>query len=171
MTEPYIQGDLSNLCGIYSVVNAYKVSYGTDDALSDFMYNEIVEYLSKKKILKDVLTRGMGFKHLNMVMRDVAGKYLPYGVSWMSFQTPTLNVFWNSMKSHLKTPGNCIILGVSNREEHWTVVEKSTPRGLRLCDSNGWKYLRKSMCTMDKTDMTKYRIYPAQNFYVFGKGE
>lgn len=171
MTEPYLQGDFNNTCGIFSILNAYKIIYEANEDSTYFLYEEIVRYFIKKRMWADISLDGMNFKQMNMVMRDVGSKYLDYKVSWMSFPTPTLTIFWNSMKSHLRDNKGCVILGISNREEHWTVAEKSTPRGIRLCDSNGWKYLRKHMCTMYKTEWNRYYLTPAQNFFIFGKGE
>jgi hypothetical protein len=170
----FLQGELDGLCGVYSPINAYGYSRDeSEEDLTEEFFGDIIRYLSKKRLLEEIILEGTNFKEVNMIMRDVAYKYMNYSVSWMGFPTPSIKMFWKNMQKHLTKEGNCIILGVAGRENHWSVVVKSTQRGMKLLDSSGWIYLRQRLCTTDIQNFDgKYLLYPAQTFFIHSnKGE
>ena len=77
MPEPFMQSSLDSMCGIFAILNSYQIVCNADENSCQTVFNEIIEYLSKKRILKGVLIGGMAFKEMDMVMKDVIYKYIP----------------------------------------------------------------------------------------------
>lgn len=166
MVEPFHQDSFSGLCGVYSILNAYKIVFKANEDDTQFLFNEIVEYLSKKRLLKHSILNGMGFKEVNMVMRDVVYNYMPhYKISWMGYPNPTLGGFWKSIRNHLTKPNNCIILGVSGLQDHWSTGISATDKTITLVDFE-WKYLKRKSCSTTELNENIYALYPAQTFYI-----
>jgi hypothetical protein len=167
--KPYHQGELDSLCGIYSILNSYRIVCNPDENKTQILFNDIVNYFSKKRLLKSILIDGMGFKEMNMVMKDVVYGYMPnYKLSWASFQNPTTRNFWNSMKNHLEDANSCVILGMTGRESHWSVGISATSKTMRLIDAE-WKFLKYNLCSTTVIDDKLYVLYPAQTYFISNK--
>lgn len=167
MVEPFHQDSFSGLCGVYSILNAYKIVFNANEDNTQFLFNEIVEFLSKKRLLKYSILNGMDFREVNMVMRDVVYNHMPhYKISWMGYPNPTLDVFWKSIENHLlDKPNNCVILGTSGRQDHWSTGISATSKTITLVDFE-WKYLKKKLCSTTKINENIYTLYPAQTFFI-----
>lgn len=166
MVEPFHQDSFSGLCGIYSILNAYKIVYNANEEKTQVLFNHIIEYFSSKRLLKSIILEGMAFKEVNMVMRDIVYGYMPhYKVSWMGYPNPSLSEFWKSIKNHLTQPNNCVILGVSGRQNHWSTGISATSKTISLVDAE-WKYLKRSHCSTTEINENIYALYPAQTFFI-----
>ena len=58
-----------------------------------------------------------------------------------------LDVLWATLTAQLDA-GRVAIVGLSGRDEHWTVAVSATASALRLCDSGGRRQLRRSSCAV-----------------------
>lgn len=162
-----MQSSLDSMCGIFAILNSYQIVCSADEDSCQTVFNEIVEYLSKKKILKGVLIGGMAFKEMDMVMKDVIYKYIPnQKLIWRSFKNPTTRVFWKSIQEHLTNEGNAVIIGTMGAEEHWSCAISATQKRLKLFDSGGIKYFWYKNCTTTVLDESKLILYPAQTYFL-----
>jgi hypothetical protein len=169
MGEPLKQGSMDSLCGIYSILNAYKIVYNLDNEKTQTLFNDIVIYFSKKRMLRGILIGGMALKEMNMVMKDVVYGYMPfYKFSWMGFPNPTTRQYWKSIQNHLTQENNCVIIGTMGRQSHWSVGVSATNKTIKLVDG-AWKYLKYNMCTTTILDDGKYILYPAQTIFISNK--
>lgn len=162
------QGWLDCLCGVYSIVNAEKIINGSSDTDSQELFNAIIEYLSRKRILKTVMLNGVTHKIVSRIMNDVIGDLIPYQqTNKKNFYL--LNDWWNYSKEFLEEEQRrVIILSVDGRDSHITVIRSMSDAKMLLCDSSGGKgSLRKTSFRMqDYKKKDKYVIYPAQCWYL-----
>lgn len=160
----FYQG-LDSLCGVYSIINAYKYLKDAKSEECQLLFDDIIKYLSKKRILKEAILGGVWKKNLSMIMKDVVGdrienKYL----MWSGQPNPTTKTYWNSIIEFLSVPKSCVIISMGGKYEHFTVGISATKKTIKLLDSDGLKVLRYKDCS---TDAGKDIIlYPAQTFYL-----
>lgn len=170
MRSPLMQGEADSLCGIYSILNAYKTVYKTTQDDNQKVFEEMIDFLHRKRLLKNVIINGMLFKHLNLVMENVGKKYIPNTfLYWRSYPNPKTKDFWKSVQNHLSENNTCVILSMTGRQDHYTVGVSATDRSIKLFDSGGMKILRYMDCTTTILDENKYILYPAQTYFIGGR--
>lgn len=166
----FVQGYLDSLCGVYAIVNAEKMINRSTDENSQVLFNSIIEYLSKKRILKSAIINGMNHRLITKIMIDVIGDRIPYKTTnWRYY---TLKEWWDACFQHLTEKENSgILLSVGGREDHITFVKSMTEKTMYLVDSGAWggiKTIRKSSCKLSglyfKED--KYLVYPTQTWFL-----
>jgi hypothetical protein len=166
---PHYQGALDSLCGIYSVVNAERLVNRSSEDESKKLFEEIVRFLSEKKLLADILVDGMVRKHLTSILDNVVADRMPNrGIRWQGKLTPGLNDFWYSIQAFLDgTPGRAVILGLDGAHEHWTVVKSITDRQINLYDSDSLERLYRAKCTTgDPKGKRVHILKPAQTYFI-----
>jgi len=163
------QGFFDGLCGVYSVCNAYKITNNVSDSERQVLFNEIIDYLSRKRLLKHAIKDGLYVSQLKNVIDDVVrGKFIEviYKYNWKDY---SLDAFWMFSQRYLSESKTAMILSIGGRENHFTVVEKMTDKTMFLVDSSGLKRINKSNLRFHgymKED--KYIAYPNQCFYLKG---
>src|SRR5690349_834090 len=96
--KSFKQGYLDSLCGIDSIVNAYKIVNKSSFDECQALFNDIIMYLSRKRVLKNFIIGGV--KHTDMVniMRDVVGERIPVQITTRR-GLDTLDLWWDYSKS------------------------------------------------------------------------
>jgi hypothetical protein len=160
----FYQG-LDSLCGIYSIINAYQYLNDASPEECQLLFDDIIKYLSKKRMLKDAILSGVWKKNISMIMRDVLGDRIKNKtLIWAGQPNPTTRVYWNSVVEFLEVPKSCVIIGIGGKYDHFTVGISATQKTIKLLDSDGLKFLRYKECS---TDLGKdIVLYPAQTFYL-----
>lgn len=167
---PFQQGGLDSLCGLYSIINAERfINRSTDDETQQ-LFNDLVHYLSRRRLLSKFLIGGIIHKEMLVILDKVVGKkrIANVWIPWRGVPNPDLTTFWKSMQSFLDgTPGRSIILGLQGYHDHWTVIEKITNRSILLYDSALIKRLPRSSCTtVYATWQRKHVLLPAQTYFL-----
>jgi hypothetical protein len=166
---PFQQGGLDSLCGLYSIVNAERaINYSTDDQTQQ-LFNDMVRFLSRKRLLARLLVEGVIHKQMIMILDKVVGERVSnVGIPWRGVPNPDLTTFWKSMQNFLDgTPGRAIILGLQGYHDHWTVIESITNRSIMLYDSALIKRLPRASCTtVYATGKRKHLLLPAQTYFL-----
>ncbi len=167
---PFQQGGLDSLCGLYSIVNAERFINHTSDDEAVKLFNDIVKYLSKKRMLAKFLIGGMRLRHMTMVLRDVVGdRIVGQHLPWAGIPNPDLDTFWKSLQGFLDgTPHRSVILGLDGFHDHWTVIESITDKGIFLYDSALIGNLTRTSCTMSKSTGKRrtHWLQPAQTYFL-----
>jgi len=166
---PFQQGGLDSLCGLYSIVNAERYMNRSSDEQAQYLFDHMIAYLSRKRLLPRLLTDGIIHTHMLNIMDSVLGrKVINKEVPWRGMPTPDLDTFWNSMQDFLNgQPGRAIILGLKGFHDHWTVIETITSRSILLYDSARMKRLPRSSCTtFSVTEKRKHLLLPAQTYFL-----
>lgn len=166
---PFQQGGLDSLCGLYSIVNAERFINHSSDEEAQRLFDDIVHYLSRKKLLSNLLIGGVIHKNMIRILDDVVGERIPNkGIPWRGVPNPDLDTFWKSMQNFLDgTPGRVIILGLQGFHDHWTVIETITDRSIMLYDSALIKRLPRSHCTtVYPVGKRLHVLLPAQTYFL-----
>lgn len=166
----FVQGYLDSLCGVYGIVNAEKIINKSSNERSQEIFNSIIEYLSKKRILKEIIIKGINHKIISAIMYDVIRDTIPFTFTNKRFHNK--KEWWEFSKGFIEEKDNrTVMLSVGGREDHITVARHFTERSIHLFDSGaygGIRSIRKSACrlagTYDLND--KYIIFPSQCWYM-----
>ncbi len=155
-------------------MNAYRLTGKYNDDTSQFVFNNIIEHLSKKKKLKDVILNGINHKTMSDIMYDVMDGIFHYiNTNKKSFLN--LNDWWAYSKSFLETNENAtiilsldIILPNGSIQGHLTTISSMTDKTVVLLDSSdGVTKISKRFCKLANYPKNKkYTIYPAQCWYL-----
>ncbi len=176
---PFQQGGLDSLCGLYSIINAERfINHSTDEEAQQ-LFDDLVHFLSRRKLLSKLLIGGIIHTEMLMLLDKVVGKQRISNVQipWRGVPNPDLTTFWKSVQSFLDgTPGRAIILGLQGYHDHWTVIERISSHSILLYDSALIKRLLRSSCTtVYTTETRKHLLFPAQTYFLsnepIGEGE
>lgn len=139
--EPFVQGELDGLCGIYAVINAYRLLFG------DQFGPERAAKLFKKmaKSVPVAVFEGTSYQEqldlIALANRAVPAK-LRLEVRTHIFKKPAngpawrINTFLNRLRDEVNEQNQVAILGLEKAHEHWTLVHRLTPATLKLTDSD-----------------------------------
>ncbi len=167
------QGDLDALCGIYSLVNAERLINDSSEEESKRLFNSIIQYLDKQGELASILAVGTIRKHIKLILKEVLADRIPYReLRFDGVKNPDLGKFWEGMTDFLGSgASNVILLGLSGKYEHWTVVKTISDNQMQLFDSDGLHKLNRSGCTTSSEKGSRHHIlWPAQTFFL-GKAQ
>jgi hypothetical protein len=164
---PFQQGGLDSLCGLYSIVNAERVINHSSDEQAQVLFEDMVHFLSRKRLLPRVLLDGVIHSHIVLILEKVVNGRIPnIELPWRSQPTPDLDAFWQSMLDFLDgTPGRAIILGLNGFHDHWTVIKSITSKSIFLFDSAEIPRLPRSQCSTARR-RRKHLLLPAQTYFL-----
>lgn len=166
--DTFNQGYLDSLCGVYSIVNAEKIVNNSSFEDSQRLFNDIISYLSKKRILKQVIIGGMIHRQFSDIMANVVGNRISLQITnKRGFYD--LESWWKEAKSFLSERANrTIILSLGGIDGHLTTAYKMTSKNIFLKDSTeGECKLHYSMCEVVGYGINdKHVIYPSQCWYL-----
>src|SRR5215210_6644069 len=147
--QPYRQGRLDGLCGVYALVNALRLlcprldEDACERAFCALIRARARQAASPLAVISGGLSRRELLKLIGPWQRFAAREF---GV--------TLSV------SRLK-----------GAERHWTVAHAATERTLRVADSSGLRVIFRSQCTVGRTSL-RYQLRPSEVLVVKrGKGQ
>ena len=100
---PFQQGGLDSLCGLYSIVNAERIINHSSDAETQQLFNDLILYLSKRRLLRKFLIGGIIHTQMLAILDKVVGKkrISDVNIPWRGVTTPDLTTFWKSMQAFL----------------------------------------------------------------------
>jgi len=172
---PFQQGGLDSLCGLYSIVNAERFINASSDEETQKLFDDIVYYLSRRGLLKELLIGGIIHTRMLLILNRVVGRkrISKVEIPFRGVPNPDLTTFWKSMQYFLDgTPGRAIILGLQGYHDHWTVIENITNRSILLYDSALINRLPRSRCTtVYPTGKRIHVLYPAQTYFLSNEKE
>ena len=167
---PLQQGHLDGLCGVYSIINATRCVIG---ALSDEegknLFLKIVKYLQERKNGLDFFVDGITIKDIGGTLRDVVEPTFPIKREKPLEKKPglPLDEFWDHMRDFLAVPNHAIILGLTGKYDHWTVVKSITKNRLSLMDSDRLFWLNKSSVTTGEPNKNyTHGLPPTMAYYL-----
>jgi len=177
--DPYIQGDLDNLCGLYSAVNALRlIAEGRGQRLSELnsqkLFRHGASFLEQQSKLSAAVRFGLSWRLWVKLVGDLttkAGRMLGGDVLLQQPFTGMdgLNqlIFIANVRAVLRDRKAVLIL-LRGEYEHFTVISGLTTTRLRLFDSYGYHWVTLASCaTMGKVGATRHRIH-IPSFLVMG---
>lgn len=168
--EPWQQGELDLLCGVYAVLNGIKTAAPMHASIKsqwDDIFYAIACKLEDDAASFNILSYGLNRRSLGIALR-AAGDWLESNsgsqlfVSWPFYSSPTVKAesVLMRLQDHLSVPNTAAIVCVSGRIDHWTVVTDVTARRVRLFDSIGMKFIRRASIGSFGDETARYQIMP-----------
>ena len=150
--EPYQQGKLDSLCGLYAVINAARLVYFESSPLSrqrcKGLFAEGIDFLNAKRGSRDAPHWGMSVgrqrKLAKALLNGEALADLPK-LRLGPALPPMTDI--DHLQDTIETAiagGDVLLACFHGRISHHTVIVGQTPTRVLLFDSDGMKYLNKS---------------------------
>ena len=172
--NPFQQGNLDGLCGIYSIVNASLMVNKQNTINAKSQFEQLINLLHEKNLLIQAMTEGLFYKNMKEILedRDVK-KLLPKtSIPFNGVKTPRLQEFWATTSEFINDTDNSrgvVIIGIAGFHDHWTVVSEINANAMTLQDSSGLKRLNRRNCTTHHgTSSRRHILKPAQSFFLRG---
>ena len=160
--EPYQQGHLDNLCGLYALINASCLadrSISHDECIDVFF--EAIIWLNGK--YKNCLAKGLDYSCLCSLHTNIFQKQWPtislHRPFWKN-KPRNPKEYWSRMKEEASRPDQGMFIGIGGEMDHWSVVRKITDTRIYLFDSYGRHYLPHRLSGPSLTDDPLYPIGP-----------
>lgn len=169
MYQPYEQGGLDSLCGVYSIVNAVRIVNSLTNEDCSSLFGKIIEHLDESRSLPAVLTSGLSLQAIGSIFKDVIGnETIQRAMPFKHYPNASLDEFWEGMRIFLADgERKAILIGLGGIYDHWTVVSKITPKQIQLFDSDGLKKLNRVKCTTKEPTLNRpHRIYPTHTYFL-----
>ena len=157
--QPFRQGDLDGLCGVYSVVNAVRVlcpELGQDGA--EWLFDHLMQSLQRLGADAGVsVSAGVGQRVVASLIKEaILQMAAEYDIDMTCRRLPkllrrttNLDRLWTKLAITL-SPTCVAVLATSGQLSHWTVAVSATPRLIRLYDSCTIRLLRRGDCTIGR---------------------
>ena len=172
--QPYRQGDLDGLCGVYSIVNAVRaLCPELDQEGAEWLFAHLLQSLCDADVdLSIAVTGGIGRVELARLVRAAIAyideeleikltvKRLPKALRL----TSNLGELWQAFEASL-SPKCVAIIGIAGIHSHWTIAAKVTAKQVRLYDSGRITVLRRGLCTVGKA-VNRHGIPPKHVFLI-----
>src|SRR5215210_5967834 len=165
--NPYRQGRLDGLCGVYALINALRLLYprlDEDDcerAFCALIRARARQSASPLAIISGGLSRRELLRLIGSWQRFAAKELgITLSVSRLKVSEPSLRGIWRGLCGALDDKSVAII-GLDGAERHWTVAHAATERTLRVTDSSGLRVIFRSQCTVGRTSL-RYQLRPSE---------
>ncbi len=187
--NPWQQGELDGLCGLYAIINAMKLlalsqKIEFTDASGAVLFRRLARYLDTRNKMPDALWDGTTYTHVKdflavarVFMKRQYGLDLVYRQLARKGQVVRKDVFWRFLDSALKGDGvyhfplessknRVALVGLGHPLPHWTVAYRVTQRSLKLIDSGRRFTLKYVDCTLGEKQPNRWAIEPEHTFVI-----
>src|SRR3954449_8176278 len=165
--NPYRQGRLDGLCGVYALINALRLlcprldEDACERAFCALIRARARQTSSPLAVISGGLSRRELLKLIGPWQRFAAKEFgVTLRVSRLKVSEPTLRGIWRGL-CHALDGKSVAIIGLDGAERHWTVAHAATERTLRVADSSGLRVIFRSQCTVGPTSV-RYRLKPSE---------
>lgn len=158
-----------SLCGIYSVLNAECVINDSPPERTRGLFNDIVSYLDSRRQLAPMLTQGMRFDSLQVILSGVLGQRIPYQrVCYEGTADPDLDSFWFEITRFLAGgTQRAVLLGYGDDHERWAVVHGISRDRIRVFDSDALVLMNRRDCTTSRHRSARQHVLlPARTYFL-----
>ena len=163
--QPFHQGDLDSLCGLYAAINALRLVLAPvrrvkrPEALNWFRTG--LEFLGKTGNLQDIIGDGIGppeWLELMEMLAAVAGCRVEIVQPLRCSARATRSRMYGAIEDAI-VRGQPVLITLSGVHDHYTVVSGFSPFSLWLFDSGHLQRLRRSDCgTQRGGDKWRHRM-------------
>ncbi|MBS3652375.1 hypothetical protein KEU06_27675 [Pseudaminobacter sp. 19-2017] len=156
--QPFKQGQLDGLCGLYAIINAIRVALGEEERRyrrSDWeeLFYELLCTVDDEIGAVRGVGCGLTTKSFHKAahaaveyMRDTHGVAISIGRLIPPHTKPTLRQVMRAIEA--ATAGQAVVACLSGKLNHWTVCRRATAKSLILFDSSSYLRLARSHCRM-----------------------
>jgi hypothetical protein len=166
--NPYRQGRLDGLCGVYALINALRLlcprldEDACEAAFCALIRARARQTTSPVAVISGGLSRRELLRLIGPWQRFAAKEFgVTLTVNRLKVSQPTLRGLWRSLCRALDGKRSVAIIGLDGIERHWTVAYAATKRTLRVADSCGLRTIFRSQCTVGRTNL-RYQLRPSE---------
>jgi len=161
--EPFGQGRLDRLCGLYAIVNALRLAVPTSARESRTLFEAGIAFLEDKGWLSAVLVEGMPTRQFVSLARYMFAEHQRrIGRSMV----PERIAVGRGNRSAVEfaaleavTCGMPLLLLIDGPLNHYSVLCGFTPSRLRLFDSYGYQWLSRRHCGFGRYGVYRHRLH------------
>ena len=170
--DPYEQGGLDGLCGVYSIINASRIINSFNSKECQELFEEIIKFLDSERNLSKLLISGLDINIIGQILNNVKNINIKKKMPYKRENKTTLGEFWTGMQNFLEKPNRAILLGLGGVHDHWTVVESISEKQIKLFDSDKLKRINRSSCTTGDPDkQRRHQIKSTHTYFMFSVNE
>ena len=172
MIQPFQQGQLDGLCGIYSIINATKLINRLSEERGEELMEEAVLALERKgKPASKFIVDGITIADMAHILRTVICPQFNIVRSKPFHKQPDipLTTFWQAMSDFLAAGESRSIITCLEWQEHghWSVVRQVGEKRLLLYDSSERVFVNRSQCsTVELTSQTPVLLLPSVTYFL-----
>ena len=155
--QPFQQGNLDGLCGIYALINAIRLATADQLHLSNSewigVFGCLLAQADKHTGATNLVTGGVGARRLIALTRyaidhmaDRYGLELTMSRPLIELERPSKRKLIAKLRRLVGRPGSAVLIGLGGHLNHWTVVCSVGDRSLGLFDSSGLHRIRIDHC-------------------------
>ena len=155
--QPFQQGNLDGLCGIYALINAIRLATADQLHLSNNewmgVFGCLLAKVDQHTGATDLMTGGIGTRRLIALTRYAIdhmanhhGIELTMSRPLIDLQRPSRRRLVAELRRLIGQPGSAVLIGLGGLLNHWTVVCSVGHRSLGLFDSSGLHPIRIDHC-------------------------
>ena len=144
LKEPFSQGDLDSLCGLYSLVNIahYLIGPFNEEEGQD-MICHMLDLLDEREGAVTVFNEGIEIKTMSYLIRNVLRK--EYGIKYQKLfkkgKYRGRGGRINEMAKKINIEENIALISLDGRYTHWSAVYRVSRRRLFCYDSNQMQWI------------------------------
>lgn len=168
MREPYKQGNLDGLCGVYAVINAIG-SILPENNLDKFLpelFNVCINKLDRRTKLAKTIINGMSISMIKEMLNDcmeyMNDRYI-LKYKCICEDRKRIDGIINDIKNSLSNNKNiAIIIGITCEDfSHWTTINKKFIKTIKFYDSDDIPNINiDKLCAGKYYKLKKYNIQP-----------
>ena len=171
--KPLGQGDLSKLCGLYSVLNAIQLASWrvplSNNQLSE-LHRDGIRYLTKRRLLARVMAMGMEedvWQQLADHLAQCANDLLRTSLVLVPIASEPSGTFPSSSAAlkALRRTIACdrpVLCGIGGALDHYTVVAGISVSRVSLFDSSGFKWIEQGNIGASEHSGARHWLYGAR---------
>ena len=165
--NPYRQGRLDGLCGVYALITALRLlcprldENACERAFCALIRARARQASSPLAVISGGLSRRELLRLIGSWQRFAAKEFgVTLTVNRLKVPEPSLRGIWRGLC--LSLDGTSVaIIGLDGIERHWTVAYAATERTLRVANSSGLRVIFRSQCTVGRTSL-RYQLRPSE---------
>ena len=166
--QPYLQGNIDNLCGLYALINATRLVIYPSKIQPELL-SRCVAVLTQKKKAGDFIGKGTYSTDITYLLKEIFIKEYPIRFTKPFNKAVDLDTYWSKLNKFLHESSNraVVMLFYTETAGHWTVIRATTDNELILFDSKRTRNLKKEICTTTELSESKTRLLmPTMSFFI-----
>lgn len=173
MNKAFRQGELDSLCGVYALLNTYRLLVPQVSRTTlRHLFAESVAWLSCQDVLLDAVTDGLEVEYLLGMSQHTFKPVFPFievERLWAKKEQVEPELLNLLVKKYVAPPISTVLVCFENQAcGHWTVFQKTDEKRVYLYDSIGRSFVR---WPLNFNHPRKGVYYAPENILVFHRRE
>jgi len=146
--KPFKQGHLDGLCGIYAIINGFRLVLGRrfNQSKCEHLFNFLTQFAIKELGLLDLVSEGIGLRQMQQLLTQsseylddcICGQFEPGIIIKQPWRTKSSRVgvqYTKELNEFLTNQRTAVIIGIDHPIDHWTVLRRDNIGHVGFFDS------------------------------------